>query len=96
MKVYIYSFYDKVSKSWLPPVSDTAPIENVVETYQRQIPSIIKDEKALQQVKDKNLYCLGVMDDNTGNIVLADKATPLIDFDNLILNSISEVSHDEN
>lgn len=95
MKIYLYSFFDKVAGCWLPPVADSAPVDNVVETYNRNIKAIIKDEKAFNQLKDKSLYLIAILDDNSGVLSPLDIKTPLIDFDTLILNSM-EVVKDEN
>lgn len=93
MKVYLYSYYDKIAKCFGKITCETQPVENIVEGLSREIPKICKDEKILAQYKDRILFVVGVMDDNTGEIITCKEG--ILDFDNAILNYVGEVSHDE-
>lgn len=84
----VYSFYDKVSKSYKAPVCDTQPVENLVECYYRDIKRIINDEKALSQLKDHNLLLVATFDDNSGKLISFESPELIIDFDSLILNNL--------
>lgn len=88
MIINVYTLFDKVSKSFKVPICDTQPVENLVECYHRDIKRIVNDEKALSQLKDHNLLLVGTFDDNTGKMNVLPEAELLIDFDNLILNTL--------
>ena len=84
----VYSFYDKISKSFKAPVCDTQPVENLVECYHRDILRIINDENALSKLKDHNLLLVATFDDNSGKLITLETPELLIDFDSLILNHL--------
>ena len=90
MLIRVYSFYDKITKVYNSPVCDSQPIENLIEAYTRDMPRIVKDDSHLDKLKDKNLYLIGVFDDNTGKFIEVSNQL-VLDFDNLILNALGGV-----
>ena len=85
MKLYVYRIYDKVAKVYSLQILDKDPAV-VEESHRRQLTLLsVKDKSKLDQFKDHSLELIGTMDDNKGVIDLVD-ATPVVDFDNIIVN----------
>lgn len=85
MKMYVYRIYDKVAKVYSLQILDKDPAV-VEESHRRTLTLMsVKDKSKLDQFKDHSIDLIGTMDDNKGVIDSVD-ATPVVDFDNIIVN----------
>lgn len=90
MILHAYTMYDKKIKVY-GGIQVVKELPGDLETaYQRQA---IKDLDGVKKFKDNVLYYIGEFNDLTGHLEQLDHVV-VVDFDSLILDSITEATHE--
>ena len=67
MKLYIYANFNVLAGFFGPSVQERIEPEEMVKDYAQIVSGL--DERALARLQECDLYCLGIIDNVTGEIV---------------------------